>query len=232
VGGVCEEKQKVTTEWEEQKVTTELEEQKVTMEWEEQKVTIEWEKLVRKSRRLLQSGRSRRLPWSGGGVCEYKQKIATEFLENSRRSLTHSSNSLMSGDTKEWEEFAFPMTYFSSLRFQLREEGKKKLEEEKKRLKRDKLLLEKAQRELQNAIKGWQGTVFHFVAYVPDPRTAFFFGDSVSLKPVKLIKFALFSFVPIGYRSCCKDYNVVLVEIWMVCKILAIISNNLVVPNQ
>jgi hypothetical protein len=36
----------------------------------------------------------------------------------------------------------------------LREDGKKKLEEEKKRLKRDKLLLEKAQRELQNAIKG------------------------------------------------------------------------------
>jgi hypothetical protein len=52
--------------------------------------------------------------------------------------------------------------FFITLRFQLREEGKKKLEEEKKRLKRDKLLLEKAQRELQNAIKGWTRNCFSF----------------------------------------------------------------------
>jgi hypothetical protein len=64
------------------------EKQKVTIEWEEQKVTMEWEEFVKKSRKSL-------------------------FVENSRRSLTHSSNSLVSGDTKEWEEFAFPVTYFS-----------------------------------------------------------------------------------------------------------------------
>jgi len=106
-----------------------------------------------------------------------------------------------------------------TLRFHLREEGKKKLEEEKKRLKRDKLLLEKAQRELQNAIKGLTRNCFFLVVNVPDPMAIFF----LRLQPG--FKFALFSFVSIGYRSRWNNYS-------RICKILAIISNNLVVPDH